>query len=353
LELLIVIAIISLIVSIMIPAVQSARESARRTECQNNLRQFGIAFQNHEAAKKNFPAGLRVWVKGPLVNLDKSEFAFHGFMPYLLPYLELQQVADRYDHRKMYASPENRPASDSVLPVTLCPSAPHATLHHEEEFRPGALLGSGVFHLEVEHGATVQVLQNIIQHLDDKYSGPSRLAVSDYAGVAIISAQFAQAVGAIDAQHHPFGLNGMFPFPVYDANSLLAFQRSLLGPKESTLEHPMKIAEVVDGLSNTVMLVENAARPEFWERGKLSTNPMVLPAGWANPRTLLLYEGSNDCAVNCSNNEAIYSFHGDVAHVVFVDGHIQAISGSGIDAKVLVAMLTPNWGGTEVLKNRD
>lgn len=49
--------------------------------------------------------------------------------------------------------------------------------------------------------------------------------------------------------------------------------------------------------------------------------------------------------VNCSNKEAVYSFHGDVAHLLFVDGHVQAVSAAGIDPKVLVAMLTPNWGG--------
>jgi len=93
------------------------------------------------------------------------------------------------------------------------------------------------------------------------------------------------------------------------------------------------------------MLVENSLRPEFWERGRPSASPEVLPAGWANPRTLLLYDSDPDCPVNCSNKEAIYSFHGNVANMLFVDGHVQVVSASGIDPKVLVAMLTPNWGG--------
>ena len=350
LELLIVIAIISLIVSIMIPAVQSARESSRRVECQNNLRQFGIAFANHEAARKHFPAGLRVWVNGPLIDLDRCEFAFHGFMPDLLPYLEQQQVADQYNVRKMYAAPENAAAASTVLPVTLCPSAVHGSLIHEDEFRPGELIQSGITHLELEHGSSLPGLQSIIQHIDNKYSGSSKLALSDYAGVAIVSPQLTQAIGASNDTHHPFGLNGMFPFPVYDAETLLAFQRSLLQPKEATLQHPMQTNAVIDGLSNTIMLVETAGRPQFWDRGRLSDVTAGEPAGWANPRSLLLYEGAADCAVNCSNHEAIYSFHGDIAYVLFVDGHVQALSASGTDARVLVALLTPNWGGAVALE---
>jgi prepilin-type processing-associated H-X9-DG protein len=356
LELLIVIAIISLIVSITIPAVQSARESARRTECQNNLRQFGIAFANHEAAKKCYPPGLRIWAKGPLINLQKSEWAFHGFMPDLLPYLEQRQVAERYDQRKMFVSPQNADAAGTVLPVAICPSAPHSSLVHEFRFDPGAMLHPGINMIELSSGTELQVWQNIVQHIHQTYGmDDARLAVSDYAGVALIIRQYAIAAGIDPSEfQHSFGMHGMFPFlPEYGPETLQQFSRLVVSPNEAVLERRMKPRDVVDGLSNTIMLVETAARPDFWERGKLSPSDEMLSAGWANPRALLLYDSLPDCAINCSNKDAIYAFHGDIANVVFVDGHVQSLSATGIDAKVLVAMLTPDWGRAEGLGNEE
>jgi len=350
-ELLIVIAIISLLVSLAIPAVQGTRESARRVQCQNNLRQYGLAFQNHESARKHFPAGLRIWAQGPLVPIERSQWAFHGFMPSLLPYLDQAPVEQRYDHRKMFVSEENAAAVASVLPVALCPSTPRTSEHHEFRFDPGALLHPGISLIELRSETELAVWQSIVQHIDETYAiDQARLAVSDYAGVALVIRQYALAAGADESELHPFGLHGMFPFlPDYGPETLQQFSRLVMSPNEAVLQRPMKPSDIADGLTQTIMLVETAGRPDFWERGKPSESSEVLYAGWANPRALLLYDSMPDCAINCSNKDAIYAFHGDIANVLMADGSVQTLSGSGMDTRVLVAMLTPNWGGAEML----
>jgi len=272
-------------------------------------------------------------------------------MPGLLPYLEQGPVAERFDQRKMFVSPENETAAATVLPVAICPSAPRPSLHHEFRFDPGALLHPGISLIELRSETELAVWQSIVQHIDENYSvDNARLAVTDYAGVALVIRQYALAAGADESELHPFGLHGMFPFlPDYGPETLEAFQRIVMSPKQAVLQRPMRPSDIVDGMSHTIMLVETAGRPEFWERGKPSESSEVLYAGWANPRALLLYDSLPDCAINCSNKDAIYAFHGDGANVLFADGRVEMLSGSGMDAKVLVAMLTPNWGGGETL----
>jgi prepilin-type N-terminal cleavage/methylation domain-containing protein len=82
-ELLVVIAIIGVLVALLLPAVQAAREAARRTQCNNNLRQVGIGLQNYEYSKKKLPPGART--------------AWYGtWQAYILPFIEQRQLGDMY-----------------------------------------------------------------------------------------------------------------------------------------------------------------------------------------------------------------------------------------------------------------
>lgn len=121
-ELLVVIAIIGALVALLLPAVQAAREAARRSSCINNLRQIGVALHNHHAAKQQFPPG-----RGETM---PAVFSAHA---YLLPYLEqgsLEQAIDYHDaptpfsifNGPSYDGAANQPAATTPVPIFLCPS---------------------------------------------------------------------------------------------------------------------------------------------------------------------------------------------------------------------------------------
>jgi prepilin-type N-terminal cleavage/methylation domain-containing protein len=178
-ELLVVIAIIGVLVGLLLPAVQQAREAARRSACANNMKQMGLAIHNFYDGKKRFPSG----------NVGASNFpgACHaannhwycgqwGWPAYILPQLEDQATYDLIDFTKRsYTSSggweswhngsaagdsANKAAADSMPSVFSCPTAPKLTANHKDysaATQPVTqccperdLAGGGVFHKNSE-----------------------------------------------------------------------------------------------------------------------------------------------------------------------------------------------------------
>ena len=130
-ELLVVIAIIAMLVTLLLPAVQAARAAARRTQCQNNLKQIGLAMQNHHSALDAFPYGSwdHDWERNP----NGTEFRMGGsWRTALLPYMEelaLHEIFNRLDRKGTAVSDRSSPWASSpeqarIMPGYICPDEP-------------------------------------------------------------------------------------------------------------------------------------------------------------------------------------------------------------------------------------
>src|SRR5687767_4093268 len=140
-ELLVVIAIIGILVALLLPAIQAAREAARRVQCTNNQKQIGLAILNYESSKKTLPPARTPNVtsftpkKGPCPGTALPALVNNGLQPhyilsFILPYIEQQPLYDQIDFKKPWTNgvPGTRPPNIRVvqvdIPDYICPSSP-------------------------------------------------------------------------------------------------------------------------------------------------------------------------------------------------------------------------------------
>lgn len=124
-ELLVVIAIIAILIALLLPAVQQAREAARRTQCKNNLMQISLAIQNYEMAFEILPAGVYNQT-GPIKN---EPVGYHmGWLAGLMPYLDQPILNRSIDFNESVYAPVNQQARKAPVSVLRCPSDPKDSL---------------------------------------------------------------------------------------------------------------------------------------------------------------------------------------------------------------------------------
>ncbi len=118
-ELLVVIAIIGILIALLLPAVQSAREAARRTQCMNNVKQLALALHNYHDQQKSLPPAYQ-FDKGE--QYDVSDKFRPNWIMLCLPFMEQQALLNSFDLTQFVSSPKNMAPRGVVIPGMLCPS---------------------------------------------------------------------------------------------------------------------------------------------------------------------------------------------------------------------------------------
>jgi prepilin-type N-terminal cleavage/methylation domain-containing protein/prepilin-type processing-associated H-X9-DG protein len=282
-ELLVVIAIIAVLIALLVAAVQKVRETANRMACANNLKNLGLALLHFENTHRKFPPGQ---VMGPLPEATVFNAVNHGWGPFILPFIEEQPLFNRYHWDVKVADPLNLPVGSTQLTIFQCPSAEPNRFYT---------------------------------------AGPSGMgACGDYAPTWCFSTK-AESKCEIDP---------------------LANYPGVLQPN-----HMTRLSEITDGTSQTILLAEDAGRPRLWRIGKSGPDQIVEGGPWAAVNSGIILQGSTPdgtmrpgpCAINCTNERQVYSFHSGGANAVFADGSVHFLQ-VGMSIQVLAALVTRAGG---------
>jgi prepilin-type N-terminal cleavage/methylation domain-containing protein len=328
-ELLVVIAIIAILISLLLPAVQQAREAARRTQCRNNLKQIGLAFHNYHDVYGRFASALSAVSgdsefglgNGPGPELDRAnggnpDSNVHTWSERILPYLDQANVYDginfsaaigsttatldggnplSWDGGAYPGAAHSQAALQAVIPAYICPSAPHAS-------------------------------NSVTPYLDD-WQADGFPAMGDiyYGGGALDYTAMADWIA-----NDEFGGDGLID----------------IEPIGSKSNDGFKISAITDGTSNTILLAEHSAPgSQEWadgapignldDEGVGSMGPSWYDWQWTVGHFFRgIAPGSNtvdgrtggSCMINCNNKWNYYSFHVGGVHTVLADGSVRFLS---------------------------
>ena len=328
-ELLVVIAIIATLVGILLPAVQSAREAARRSSCQNNLKQQGLAIHGFHDTKNRLPSGGRP---------PDAATVRCGVFVYMLPWLDQKTLWDAYDTSVTWSAPANLPVTSVRVPNFECPSAPrHSNImdHNPDGFDGGAGPWTGI------------------------------VAVGDYGASLGIDPRLPAASGSTQVVGSP----AMTSSAAATTNGML--------PKNAAIS----FNDVTDGVSNTIAILESGGRPFVYRRGKQVASKLfgadgnhTNAGGWCRPASDILFAGSNNTGdtlpgpfLNRTNgyghttevystsgypvygtegSSQPYSFHPGGLLVLVGDGAVRFID-EAANIEVISALITRNGSGKE------
>lgn len=137
-ELLVVIAIIGVLVALLLPAVQAAREAARRCSCLNNISQIALAVHNHEFSREHLPSGV-INPEGPIRSEEEGQHV--GWLLQIAPYMEMQTLYRNFDIEAGAYAATNSDVRKATVGVYICPSYPGSEFNGAETAAVGTYAG--------------------------------------------------------------------------------------------------------------------------------------------------------------------------------------------------------------------
>jgi prepilin-type N-terminal cleavage/methylation domain-containing protein len=334
-ELLVVIAIIGILVGLLMAAVQQARAAAARIACVNNLKQCALAVHLYESDNNKFPPAAK-WdfdTTSAPPGGSSSNYVRRGIWPYLLSYVEQGNIP--FDMTKHWSGANiNSTAVAIPIKVFQCPAA------QNPRFASGT---------------------------------NGQQACTDFAPLAGATGQLAGVLKQSHGGTSPFWSSPLSTSeqPIFPGffNNIAASSATPTYPITDDQSSPATtIADIQDGLSNTIMIVECAGRNSLWINGKQDSatvlndddNPdgaKVLGAGqdtggpWGQPRNQIVVWGFNVGSksflgkqfINATNSGEVYSFHHGVANLAFGDGSVRTIN-QNVDPDVFISLVTRAGG---------
>lgn len=314
-ELLVVIAIIAILIGLLVPAVQKVRSAAARIQCANNMKQMGLALHMHHDTYQKFPYGTN----DTQTDASGNRIATLPWSVMILPFIEQDNLYRRFNTAVNFNIPPNNtnvtdpslnPAANAVK-TYQCPSSP-------------------------SQGKVYQDTWDSDPNAYGPYPGPTSWTVSasDYIAMSGL-------LGRFWSRYLPPGTN-------ISEDAIL------------TDNFQVRMADITDGTSNTVMVGECGGAPNVYVAGpKILASPpynaqtsnyYISGNAWADGNNGNQWFGGNTydglnpgnggpCTINCSNIAGVFAFHTQGANFLFADGHVQFIN-QALDPKTFVLLVS-------------